>query len=230
MPVSIPAFVLTNVSCSTSVLFGAMTMHAIRGPAAEHQLSVCMIAMRTLSTMYWAAGWIRNIFQKLGEKKQKNIQGIYTSTVPTRAPSPAPAPAGDNTRQPPQPDEPSVPPRQPVVKYWTASAPSQPDAPPADTSRLDVTAQVPAGLPPSAAADASMSGMQYGPFAGAAAVHDPTGLHYFGDADGRSMVTYMDHPMIDNSGLASIDPDFADWWQDLLAADNPFSNPFITGG
>ena len=208
-----------------------MTMHAIRGPAAEHQLSICMIAMRALSTMYWAAGWIRNIFLKLGEKKQKNIHGMYTSTAPTRAPSPAPAAAGDNPRQSRPADEPSVQ-RQPAVKYWTASTPSQQPEQPSDTSRLvsqDACAEIPDLAQPVAS---GMPGMQqYGPPYAGAAVHDPTGLHYLGDpADGRNMVTYMDHPMIDGSGLASIDPDFADWWQDLLAADNPFSNPFITGG
>ena len=61
-------------------------MHAIRGPPAEHQLSLCMIAMRSLATMYSNAEWVRNIFQALGRKK--NV-AAHTA-VSTRASSPQP--------------------------------------------------------------------------------------------------------------------------------------------
>lgn len=199
-----------------------MTMHAIRGPAAEHQLSVCMIAMRTLSKMYWAAGWIRNIFQKLGEKKQKNFHGVYTSGVPTRVPSPVPE---SNDQSQPQATE-SV---EAVEHMQPNLEPPVPHSEPAhaEASRLDCheAAQIPNIPQP----DSSLTGIHYIPFA--STVHDPTALHAFGhDQDARNMVGYMDYPMIDHSGLASIDPDFADWWQDLLTTDIPFSNPFITGG
>lgn len=49
-------------------------MHAIRGPAADQQLGLCMIAMRTLSTMYWAGNLIRTVFQKFGEWRRKTAQ------------------------------------------------------------------------------------------------------------------------------------------------------------
>jgi hypothetical protein len=58
-----------------------MTIHAVRGREGEQNLNFCMIAMRTLSTMYFAAGWIRNVFQQLNDKRA-------TSTLPTRAASP----------------------------------------------------------------------------------------------------------------------------------------------
>lgn len=44
-------------------------MHVLRGPDAEYQLSLCMIAMRTLETMYPACGWVRKIFYHLREKR-----------------------------------------------------------------------------------------------------------------------------------------------------------------
>ncbi|CAK7237734.1 hypothetical protein SBRCBS47491_010107, partial [Sporothrix bragantina] len=49
--------VIMNYKSITSALFGTMLMHAIRGPAAEHQLSLCMIAMRSMATMYSSAEW-----------------------------------------------------------------------------------------------------------------------------------------------------------------------------
>jgi hypothetical protein len=65
-----------------------MTMHAIRGRAAEHQLGLCMVAMRSLATMYTNAEWVRNIFQKLSEKKRSFISH-NPSAAPTRPSSPA---------------------------------------------------------------------------------------------------------------------------------------------
>jgi hypothetical protein len=60
---------LTSNLFSASSLFGAMTMHILRGREAEYQLSLCMIAMRTLETMYPACGWVRKIFYQLREKR-----------------------------------------------------------------------------------------------------------------------------------------------------------------
>jgi len=97
--VSLPAFLVRDTQpagmrpiaddkASTSALFGAMTMHAIRGRAAEHQLGLCMVAMRSLATMYTNAEWVRNIFQKLSEKK-RSIISHSPSAAPTRTSSPA---------------------------------------------------------------------------------------------------------------------------------------------
>jgi hypothetical protein len=47
-----------------------------------------MIAMRTLETMYPAAGWIRKIFYKISEKRSSG----NLSAAPTRATSPQPQP------------------------------------------------------------------------------------------------------------------------------------------
>ncbi len=55
-------------------IFGAMTIHAMRGPVTERQLGLCMIALRTLSTMYSIGTVIRNIFQRLGEKRRSKTQ------------------------------------------------------------------------------------------------------------------------------------------------------------
>ena len=196
-------------------------MHAIRGgPAAEHQLSVCMIAMRTLSKMYWAAGWIRNIFQKFGGKKQKTVQDmIYTSALPTRASSPV-APANDPIQ--PRTNE-SNQHRQPTLHGTAVWRESQSEFAEAGNLGCQCTAQI--QLPQ---ANIDVNGIQYVPFA--ATNQDHAGNHIFEhNNDVRNMMGYMDYPSIDHSGLASIDPDFADWWQDLLTTDVPFSNPFITG-
>lgn len=71
-----------------------MTMHAIRGPASDHQLGLCMVAMRALATMYTNAEWVRNIFQKLGDRKRGTGRG-GASTAPTRAATPARRPEAE---------------------------------------------------------------------------------------------------------------------------------------
>lgn len=65
-----------------------MTMHALRGPKAEHELNICMIAMRTLSTMYSAAGWIRLLFQRLADKKRGRTKSNKSSSKNSRKTSP----------------------------------------------------------------------------------------------------------------------------------------------
>lgn len=52
-----------------------MAIHAIRGSENDRQLGLAMIALRTLSTMYSIANAIRNIFQKLAEKRRVRVQG-----------------------------------------------------------------------------------------------------------------------------------------------------------
>lgn len=60
-----------------------MTIHAMRGPASDPQLGLCMIAMLTLSTMYWIGSSIRQRFQKLAEKARMTThhqQGYSSSS------------------------------------------------------------------------------------------------------------------------------------------------------
>lgn len=51
-----------------------MTIHTVKGQESEALFGICMIAMRTLSTRYFAARWIRNMFQQLNEKMQRSGQ------------------------------------------------------------------------------------------------------------------------------------------------------------
>ncbi|KAJ9157327.1 hypothetical protein NKR23_g302 [Pleurostoma richardsiae] len=204
----------------TSALFGAMTMHVIRGAAGEHQLSLCMIAMRTLSTMYWAAGWIRNIFQKLGEKKQRSSHAHNTSVPPTRVPSPVPL-AGVRAKE-----------RQSgATPYPQRLIMDQVPWPtPETTESLLASGPTYLGSPSQGGLDPVH--LQSAPEGPDSWNDDPggAGTGVFGSL-GRNAGVFIDYPMIDSSGFGGIiDPDLADCWQDLLAADNPFNNPFILGG
>ena len=78
-------------------------MHVIRGGAAEHQLGLCMVAMRTLATMYSNAEWVRNIFQKLGEKRRViSNHPSTTISTPARAENSTPTTGDSSTSFPSQ--------------------------------------------------------------------------------------------------------------------------------
>ncbi|KAL1865927.1 hypothetical protein VTK73DRAFT_5011 [Phialemonium thermophilum] len=206
----------------TSALFGAMTMHAIRGAAGENQLGLCMIAMRTLATMYWAASWIRNIFQKLGEKKQRS-HGCNTPAVPTRAASPT-RPTDDATARRMAQRHGGA----PLTQLRATASGVAPWSTPGETDRIGSMATYP-NLSP------QQTNSQATPLPRAPALGDSLtwDMDLSGTAPGvlgslgRNVGVYIDYPMLDSAGFTGTDPGLADCWQDLLATDNPFNNPFI---
>jgi hypothetical protein len=201
-----------------------MTMHAIRGPSAEHQLGLCMIAMRTLSTMYWAAGWIRNIFQKMGERqKTSHGYGFGASAASTRAPSPSRHTVAELGRTSTAENDLSADSR--TVRHY---GPWQPPRSARQTEPVEIPGYAgspgsePPGLHPP-----SLSGQADGQYQWINDVN-LTGPGLF-TTFGRDNGFPVDYPLVEYADFTGIHPELADCWQELLTADNPFTNPFIFG-
>ncbi|KAH8892727.1 hypothetical protein GQ53DRAFT_840588 [Thozetella sp. PMI_491] len=59
----------------TFALLGALSVQAVQGPSADQNSGLCMIALRTLSTMYGVGNVIRNMFQTLEKKRRMKAHG-----------------------------------------------------------------------------------------------------------------------------------------------------------
>lgn len=179
-----------------------------------------MIAMRTLSTMYWAAGWIRNIFQKFGEK-QKNSLSHRPSAAPTRASSPSRHFDGHMGRSSAVDKETSL-----GSKIGRLPGPFAP--PPTETDHPGHGVFSYGGTPGSSEVqNPPMMGQtdEYYHWNNDTSVAGPNTLAPFARDSGFP----TEFPVIDYPDFTDIDPDLADCWQDLLAADNPFNNSFLLG-
>lgn len=177
-----------------------MTMHAIRGRAAEHQLGLCMVAMRSLATMYTNAEWVRNIFQKLSEKKRSFIS-YNPSAAPTRSSSPARQ--GDR-----QASLISPPPLSPLASEAAQLGPAgaiQHMGYPSPAAGLGVDIH-------------SHSG------------HDGQDSMLFRDMHPGSHTIFPAFPMGDDFGGNALDPGLEVSWRDLVCLDSHFNNPFIFSG
>lgn len=183
-----------------------------------------MIAMRTLSTMYWAAGWIRNIFQKIGEKQKTNYgYGYGASAASTRAPSPSRQAVAELGRTCTAENDFSADSR--AVRHH---GPWQPPR----SGRQTESGEIPgfassSGSEPPGLHLPSLSGQPDGHYEWINDVNltGPGLFTTFGRDDGFP----VDYPLVEYADFTGIHPELADCWQELLTADNLFANSFIFG-
>ncbi|CAK7206925.1 hypothetical protein SEUCBS139899_009732 [Sporothrix eucalyptigena] len=192
---------LLEAMYNTSALFGAMLMHAIRGPAAEHQLSLCMIAMRSMATMYSNAEWVRNIFQALGKKKHAAVH----PAVSTRASSPQPVFAKDDSGSNSHPTL--------AISSDSLAAVRQDGWLPAASSTCPVGTS---GTPLNYVSMHDIHGEDGHISFPSLPVHTPGGSTVLSDTNA-----------MDPFNFSHINPDLAYCWEDFVRSENLFSNQYI---
>ena len=164
-----------------------MTIHAIRGRESEQQLSLCMIAMRPLSSMYFAAGWIRNLFQKLSEKRAESAR-------PTR------------------PSSPTLHAHNNEATDGIILINGKMDI---RTQEADQQQQQQQHMMDSFQRGQGSSWPQFDAWPAGA------NINAFGLMS-RNVGGFLDYSMMPEGGFGSIDPNLADYWQDILSTEYPF--------
>ena len=199
-------------------------------------MSMCMIAMRTLSTMYFAAGWIRNMFQKLNESRGGTPYKPRPTSSQAATPTVAASSDGTSSTYMPRQDE-----RDGIMEASpnATSIPTSEAFQDGSTSHPGYHNHHHAHHPHHHHHNYSNNNNHYMQQQQRAFIQPeawinapgntlslvPVNRHNFTHGISGPVGGVFDYPMVDTPGFTDID--LADRWQDLLNENDPLLNPFL---
>lgn len=169
-----------------------------------------MIAMRALATMYTNAEWVRNIFQKLGDRKRTISQS--NTAAQTRDSSPTIVVGGSDAGQ----NRPVYRVDAPQVQTMRPQQDREEGMSTGELDWVDATGLYDVQVPPVNRA-ASIQG-NWNQSAGT-----PTVTGSFG----QNANPFPQTSPMDDAASSHLDFALTHCWDDLFCSDSPFNNPFI---